>query len=151
MNAKSFMLAAFGLGFCACQGGSKPQGTTGDSSSGAALATSGPKPGGYLVMPSPEPFILNPITRAAFDLATPLIYEGLVGLDPKLEPVPVLAASWDRSADGTELTFHLRKDVTWHDGKPFTADDVVFTVDAARRSPSSIWSAYLASVQNVTA
>src|SRR5215470_3599991 len=151
MNAKSFMLAAFGLAsICACQGGSKPEGSASESGATAA-ATSGPKPGGYLVMPSPEPFILNPVTRAAFDLATPLIYEGLVGLDPKLEPVPVLASSWDRSSDGTVLTFHLRKDVTWHDGKPFSADDVVFTIETARTARASIWSAYLASVDSVSA
>ena len=40
---------------------------------------------------------------------------------------PGLAHSWEHSADGLTWTFHLRTDVQWHDGRPFTADDVVFT------------------------
>lgn len=39
---------------------------------------------------------------------------------------PILAESWERSADGLVWTIHLRKNVTWQDGKPFTADDVLF-------------------------
>ena len=41
----------------------------------------------------------------------------------------LLAESWESSDDGLEWTFHLREGVTWHDGEPFTADDVVFTTD----------------------
>jgi peptide/nickel transport system substrate-binding protein len=43
-----------------------------------------------------------------------------------LTVVPGLATSWDLSADGTTYTFHLRKDVKFHDGTPFDADAVVF-------------------------
>ena len=43
---------------------------------------------------------------------------------------PDLAESWDISGDGLTYTFHLRQNVTWHDGEPFTADDVLFTYDA---------------------
>ena len=43
--------------------------------------------------------------------------------------VPDLATSWNWSEDGTELTFTLRQDVKWHDGKPFTAKDVKCTWD----------------------
>jgi peptide/nickel transport system substrate-binding protein len=43
--------------------------------------------------------------------------------------VPDLATSWSWSEDGTELTFPLRQDVKWHDGKPFTAKDVKCTWD----------------------
>jgi peptide/nickel transport system substrate-binding protein len=43
--------------------------------------------------------------------------------------VPDLAASWSWSEDGTELTFPLRQGVRWHDGKPFTANDVKCTWD----------------------
>src|SRR5262249_49884962 len=103
--------------------------------------------GGYLVINSPEPRILNPVTQAAFDLATPLIYEGLVGLDSKTEPVPVLAEKWTSSADGRTLTFTLRQNVTWHDGKPFTSADAAFTIDTIRKPPTTIWSGYLASIE----
>jgi len=40
-----------------------------------------------------------------------------------------LAESWETSADGTEITFKLRQGVKWHDGMPFTADDVVYSLD----------------------
>ena len=43
--------------------------------------------------------------------------------------VPELATAWNWSEDGTELTFPLRKGVSWHDGKPFTAADVKCTID----------------------
>src|SRR5437764_7055149 len=42
---------------------------------------------------------------------------------------PELATSWNWNEDGTELTFKLRHDVKWHDGKPFTAADVKCTWD----------------------
>jgi peptide/nickel transport system substrate-binding protein len=44
---------------------------------------------------------------------------------------PALAESWEVSEDSLEYTFHLRQDVTWHDGQPFTAEDVLFTYQAA--------------------
>ena len=56
-----------------------------------------------------------------------VVTDALVALDAGLKPVPQLARSWDFSEDGRVLTFHLREGVRWHDGKPFTADDVVFT------------------------
>ena len=55
----------------------------------------------------------------------------LVQYDEDLAPIPYLAERWDESGDGTELTFHLRRDVTWHDGTPTTARDVAFTFRAA--------------------
>src|SRR6056297_1079310 len=56
-----------------------------------------------------------------------LVYNGLVRYDKNLKIVGELAESWEISADNLKIVFHLRKDVTWHDGEPFTADDVKFT------------------------
>jgi len=56
------------------------------------------------------------------------MFDGLVTRSPSMEIVPELATSWERVSD-TEWVFHLRDGVTWHDGTPFTADDVVFTVE----------------------
>lgn len=55
------------------------------------------------------------------------VFEGLVQQNDKLEYVPHLAKSWKINDDQTKITFQLNKDVTWHDGKKFTAHDVVFT------------------------
>jgi peptide/nickel transport system substrate-binding protein len=55
------------------------------------------------------------------------IYSGLVTFDKDLNPVGDLAQSWEFSQDCRDLTFKLRPGVKWHDGQPFTADDVVFT------------------------
>jgi len=51
----------------------------------------------------------------------------LIEFDEELEPTPYLATSWEISDDQTELTFHLRDDVFWHDGELTTAQDVAFT------------------------
>jgi peptide/nickel transport system substrate-binding protein len=59
-----------------------------------------------------------------------MIYDGLVKLDKDLNMVPAMAESWTYSRDCLELTFKLRRDVKWHDGRAFTADDVVFTYQA---------------------
>jgi peptide/nickel transport system substrate-binding protein len=67
------------------------------------------------------------------------MYSGLITLGKNLEVEPELAKSWNFSKDCLTLDFQLREDVKWHDGKPFTADDVVFTWEATMdpRTPSS--------------
>ncbi|MGH7367220.1 MAG: peptide-binding protein [Candidatus Rokuibacteriota bacterium] len=59
-----------------------------------------------------------------------LIYDGLVKLDKDLNTAPAMAESWTYSPDCLELTFRLRRDVKWHDGQAFTAEDVLFTYQA---------------------
>ncbi|MBF0526624.1 MAG: peptide-binding protein, partial [Deltaproteobacteria bacterium] len=56
-----------------------------------------------------------------------LAYNGLIKYDKDLNMVGDLAESWDVSPDGLTITFHLRKNVKWQDGKPFTAEDVMAT------------------------
>jgi peptide/nickel transport system substrate-binding protein len=60
-------------------------------------------------------------------MVTSQIYNGLVGLDGNSQFTPELAESWTFSKDCRDITFKLRKGVKWHDGKPFTAADVLFT------------------------
>ncbi len=61
------------------------------------------------------------------------------------KPVGDLADTWDVSPDGLTWTFHLHPGVKWHDGQPFTANDVAFTVSRAllntHRNPQNAWSA----------
>src|SRR5690606_14326417 len=54
------------------------------------------------------------------------IHEGLLEYDFDLKPIPSLAESWSLSPDSKSVTFHLRKNVYWHDGEPFTSADVKF-------------------------
>ncbi|MFL5537425.1 MAG: ABC transporter substrate-binding protein [Longimicrobiaceae bacterium] len=64
-----------------------------------------------------------------------LLFMTLVRYDEHLNPVPWLAERWDTvrvKPDTLELTFHLRPDVRWHDGRPVTARDVEFTYLRAR-------------------
>jgi peptide/nickel transport system substrate-binding protein len=55
------------------------------------------------------------------------VYNGLVKYDKNYTIVGDLAESWEVSEDNLTITFHLRKDVKWQDGVPFTSDDVMFT------------------------
>lgn len=64
------------------------------------------------------------------------IFDRLVERDPKGNMVPGLAESWKPISD-TVWEFKLRPDVKWHDGEPFTADDVVFTFTRALNVPNS--------------
>jgi peptide/nickel transport system substrate-binding protein len=76
-----------------------------------------------------DPEIYSPIA-GYWNEAIQVIYQSLVELHPRtLEPVPSLAESWQSNADFTTWTVKLREGVTWHDGKPFTAQDVKFTFD----------------------
>jgi len=68
----------------------------------------------------------NPVDQ---DLAA-LIFTGLMRHNGKGEIIPDLAERWEISPDGTTYTFHLRQDVLWHDGAPFSSADVIFTINA---------------------
>jgi oligopeptide transport system substrate-binding protein len=60
-----------------------------------------------------------------------LVFSGLVMFNPQLETVPDLAESWDISDDGTLYTFHLRENARFHDGRPVTAGDVIYSWERA--------------------
>jgi oligopeptide transport system substrate-binding protein len=56
------------------------------------------------------------------------IYDGLVEYHPKtMEPIPAIAESWEKSSDGTEYLFHLRKNAKFSNGDPITAKDFVYS------------------------
>jgi peptide/nickel transport system substrate-binding protein len=88
------------------------------------------------------------------------VYNNLVRYDPVVPResfatiIPELATAWEWNASKTELTFKLRSDVRWHDGKPFTGTDVQCTFhrlngkepDYLRRNPRGIWYEHLTEV-----
>jgi peptide/nickel transport system substrate-binding protein len=76
-----------------------------------------------------EPDQLDPNKTSAYFSFEVLenVYDTLVEPDANLQMRPALAQSWDVAGDQLTWTFHLRRGVTFHDGSPFTADDVVYT------------------------
>ena len=69
------------------------------------------------------------------------MYEPLLTFDPEGNIIPGLASSWETSADGRTLTFHLR-DAKWSDGQPITADDAVFGLQRSLHPDTANPSAY---------
>ena len=76
-----------------------------------------------------EPNTLLPVlsSDSASSDINRLVYNGLIRYDKDLHLEGELAESWEISEDQLTITFHLRKNVTWHDGQPFTSADVLFT------------------------
>ena len=64
------------------------------------------------------------------------LYDKLVALDTDSRFLPDLAGSWEVSQDGLAYTFRLRENVLWHDGQPFTAADVQWTLEHLKKRPS---------------
>ena len=83
---------------------------------------------------SMDPHSLNESFQLAF---TANIYEPLVEFGKNLELVPALATEWKQTAP-TVWRFNLRKGVLFHDGTPFTADDVLFSLTRARSESSDV-------------
>mgnify|MGYP006287772059 CR=1 FL=1 len=82
-----------------------------------------------------EPPHLDPTAGAAAaidEVVYANIFEGLTRINQNGEVKPALAESWEVSEDKKVYTFHLQEDVIFHDGSPFDADDVVFSLDRAR-------------------
>jgi peptide/nickel transport system substrate-binding protein len=122
--------SVMGALLAACGNANSSGGSSSSASSGAASAGT-PKKGGTL----------NVAVQAPATAVNPLIVDDGGGLcmlaitgefltfdnNLKLQLEPMLAQSWSHNGDGSVWTFKLRPNVKFHDGKPFTADDVVYT------------------------
>jgi len=98
----------------------------------ASLALAQPTMGGVLrVGMQTDPVGLDPHITNATSTRNMLenVYDTLVMFDSSLRIVPGLAESWTASDDGLAWTFTLRDGVTFHDGTPLTASDVVFSIE----------------------
>jgi peptide/nickel transport system substrate-binding protein len=87
-----------------------------------------------------EPPNLDPTAGAAAaidEVVYANVFEGLTRIDERGEVLPALAERWDISGDRLTYTFHLRKDVRFHDGTTFDAHDVKFSLDRARAPEST--------------
>lgn len=141
-------LAALGILLSGCTPGSSNQ--TGETTASAAsskcvdnsLDAGSTDPGGVLTIGREgntsfsrnfNPFSPNALYPTAFAMYEPLFVQnrGSGELDPRL------ATEWATSDDGLTVTFTLRDGVTWSDGQPFTADDVVFSMELAKANLGS--------------
>jgi peptide/nickel transport system substrate-binding protein len=118
LAAGALVVAALAIGACEQQSGRARRSAATDRLVNAALS---------------DPKTFNPILvtdATSSDVLRP-IFPGLVETDLLTTlPRPLLAERWEWSEDGKACTFHLRRDVRWHDGTPFTAADVAFTFAA---------------------
>jgi peptide/nickel transport system substrate-binding protein len=78
------------------------------------------------------------------------VFDSLISQDPSQTLIPSLATSW-RSVDATTWEFKLRRNVQFHDGSPFTAEDVAFSFKRAPTVPNSpsSFAAYLKSITEI--
>lgn len=126
----------------------------------AGISLSQQRGGTATVLLSEDLATMNPyLTTALITLQlTPAVLEPLVGVDPGGQYYPILAREVPTvenggvSEDGLLVTWRLREGVTWSDGEPFTADDVVFTYEAASHAEnSSVRAGAFASVEEIRA
>lgn len=100
--------------------------------------------GGYWGHPSPFGFNRGPgFMRAS------LVFDSLVWRDASGETIPWLATDWALSDDELTWTFTLREGVQWQDGTPFTAADVVYSLQYYLDHPETVW--FMAQVDQIAA
>jgi peptide/nickel transport system substrate-binding protein len=107
--------------------------------------------GAFDVGPGGCPECFNPLQATAGFTWLELYYSKLMVYDINFTAIEGdLAESWETSADGLALTLHLRDGVTWHDGEPFTSEDVAFTIGLVQNPDSaSVYAAKYAGITSV--
>ena len=101
---------------------------------GKILAQQGKSGGTAVIAISSEPPVISALGHTAYYtvLVSAKTNEGLLTYDFDLTPKPQLATEWKISDDGLRYDFTLRQGVKWHDGQPFTAKDVAFSINTIR-------------------
>jgi peptide/nickel transport system substrate-binding protein len=135
IDMKKFLAAllalALLLGTTACGSAESTSGESAgeESASEAATASGTEEEPTTLVYGSGDYTRINPAMDEHGEINL-LLFNGLTGHDGDNAVVPALAKSWDFDEETCTYTFHLEEDVRWHDGEPFTAEDVQFTIEA---------------------
>ncbi len=125
----ALLATTIAFGFSACTGGGEDDGESNGERTGVAPAAPLNQ---VVIRVSAEPNVLNPVHDQSDAYSQTIlgdqVFETLIARNNRtLEFEPNLAESWEESPDHLTFTFKLRRDVKWHDGKPFTARDVVAT------------------------
>lgn len=136
IDMKKFLAAllalALLLGTAACGSAESTSGESAGEESASEAATAsgtGEEEPTTLVYGSGDYTRINPAMDEHGEINL-LLFNGLTGHDGDNAVVPALAKSWDFDEETCTYTFHLEEDVRWHDGEPFTAEDVQFTIEA---------------------
>ena len=166
----SFLLAAMMIlaVLSACGGGGTTTTTAGDATTAAAAGTSAATTAAaattvpandsnmadnqvLVVRLAGDPMTFQPNTIGDDFAYGPVqnIYNRLVKLDASKQIIPDLARTWETSADGLHITFHLAENVVWHDGTPFTSADVKYTFDTIRTTSEYFASFYMENVASI--
>jgi peptide/nickel transport system substrate-binding protein len=112
-----------------------------------------PIPGGKVAMAlGSDPTSVNPDLSSNYQnqLVGCIIYQGLVQVTKDSKILPLLARSWSISPDGLTYSFDLVK-ANWHDGKPFTSEDVVYTLTNVSAKLGPIFNSAGQQIESVTA
>ena len=115
----------------------------------AATLAFGANAAGLKVGLAVDPVTLDPhaLNAGSTTFVTRSIYEPLVGRGRNNEKVPALATEWAQT-EPLRWRFRLRRDVRFHDGSPFDADDVIFSINRAKTGASGFVS-YVSTIQRV--
>jgi peptide/nickel transport system substrate-binding protein len=98
-----------------------------------------------------DPDLLDPHRSRTFvgRIVYASMCDRLIDISPELDYVPALATEWSWNDDGTELTFNLRDDVTFHDGEPFNAEAVKANLERALTNPESLIRTDISAIQEI--
>jgi len=120
-----------------------------------AFAQSSPKPGGVLKAAfSADPAGFDPVRGPSgmSHVVIEQVYSTLMALDHEAKPYPDIAEAFEVSPDGLQYTFHLRKNVAFHNGDELTGGDVKFSFDRLRAKDSGYsYGAQVETIDNVEA
>ena len=134
----------------------EPSGETVYSDAGKLLMSGGakalaeangesPRYGGLLLANNWEPIPFYDMHQTSFGgvyVITAPAYNGLLASSPydplALEIIPDLARTWELSDSGATVTFHLAEGVKWHDGQPFSSEDVKWTIERIKDPPQGM-------------
>jgi peptide/nickel transport system substrate-binding protein len=104
-----------------------------------------PRYGGKFLANNWEPIPFYDMHQTSFGgvyVITAPAYNGMLATSPydplAAEIIPDLALSWDISDGGATVNFHLAEGVTWHDGTPFSAEDVKWTIERIKNPPEGM-------------
>ena len=153
MKKRIALLTAMAISMTAvlagCSGDAKEKGTS--DNGGKDTSAEG---GTFIVRSVGDPMSFNPNIQGD-DNGYPIAqntYRRLCALDSsKQNIVPEAATKWEYSDDAKQLTFTLREDLKWSDGKPLTSKDVKYTFDTIKESPTYYFSANMANVESIEA